>query len=124
MNLIQAAIAGQMALVVQHTVLVHEAERRAEPAAVDELHDGKQLLQFVFQRRAGQHQGVAALQLLDGARGRGGPVADSLCLVENDQVRTQFLHVSDVFEHEFVVGESEKLRGRIHLAPLRQADLQ
>ena len=110
--LIQAAIAGQAAVFVHHAVLVHEAERRAQPAAIDELDNGKQLFQFVFERRAGKHQGVAALQLFDGAGGGGGPVADALRLVEDDQVRTQLLHVSDVFEHEFVAGEGEELWGR------------
>ena len=101
-------------------MLVYEAERRAQPAAIDELHNRKQLLKFVFEWRAGKHQGVAAFQLFNRARCRSGPVSDSLRLVEDDQVRTQFLHVSDVFENQLVVGESEKLRGGIHRAALRQ----
>ncbi len=48
-------------------MIVQELKGRAKPAIVDELHDAVQLFELVLQRRAGQHDGVSAAQLLDGA---------------------------------------------------------
>ncbi len=76
----------QVAFGVEDAVIVQELERRAEPAVVHELHDAVQFLQLVLQRRAGQHDGVTAAQLLDGPRRLRFPVLDALGLVEHDQV--------------------------------------
>ena len=46
-------------------MLVPEAERRPEAEAIDELDDRDQLFQPVLQRRAGQHDGVGRVELLD-----------------------------------------------------------
>ena len=111
MNPVQAAITEQVALLVLHAVLVQEAEGGTQPAPVDELHHGKELFQLVLEGRAGKDEGVAALQLFDRARGGGGPVADALRFVEDDQVRPQLVHVPHIFEDQFIAGEVEE-RGR------------
>jgi hypothetical protein len=51
-NTVQAAVADQGSVFVLRPVLVEEAERGTEAAAVDELHHGKQLLQLVLERRS------------------------------------------------------------------------
>ena len=49
-----------MALLVLHSVFVQETERGTKAPSVDELDNGKQLLQFVFQWSAGEHESIAA----------------------------------------------------------------
>ena len=88
-----------------------EAEGRTQPSAIDELHHGEQFLQLVLERRSRQHERVAALQLFDGARSRGGPVADALRFVQNDEVRLKFVHIAHIFEDQFVTGEVEESWG-------------
>ena len=60
-QLAQVLVAQHLALLVDDAVLVEEAEAGPEPAVVDELHDRIQLVEPVFQRRAGQHQGESRL---------------------------------------------------------------
>ena len=108
MNAIQAAIAEEVSLFVLHAVFLEEPEGGTQAAPVDELHHREELFQFVFERGPGEHESVAALQLLDGAgRGRD-PIADALGLVENNQVGLQFVNVTHVFENEFIAGEVEE----------------
>ena len=108
-NSVEAAVADQVAVLVFRPMLVKEAEGGTEAAAVDELHHGEQLFQLVFERSSREHEGVAAFQLFDGARGGGGPVPDALSFIEDDEVGRQFVHVAHVFEDQFVAGEVEEL---------------
>ncbi len=116
MDAVQAAVADQVAFLVLHAVFVQKAEGRPETAAIDELHYGEEFLQLVFERRAGQHKGIPALQLLDGARRGGSPVPYALRFVEDDQVGRQFVHVTHVFEDQFIAGEVEERWAR-HTTP-------
>ena len=116
-NTVQTAIAQQVALLVLHAVLVQEAEGGTQSASVDELDHGEKFLQFVLQGRAGEHEGIAALQLLDGARGCGGPVADALRLIEDDQVRAQCVHIPHILEDQFIAGEGEEGGVRVERLP-------
>jgi hypothetical protein len=52
--------------------------------------------------------------LLDGAHRCRGPVADALRFVQGDQVRSQFLHVADIFEYQLITHEVEECRSRMH----------
>jgi len=100
--------------------LVQEAKCRTEAASVDELYYGEQLFQLVFQRCAGQHESVPALQLFDSARRARGPVPDALRLIEDDQVGRHLLHVAHVLEHQFVTGQVEEFGRRVQTLPSRQ----
>ena len=90
-DLVEILVADDLAVVVAHLMIVQQAEGRTQPEAIDELHDGDQFLEPVFQRRAGEHDGVGRGDLLDAAGGAGVPVLDALGLVENDQVRRPVL---------------------------------
>ena len=118
-NTVQAAVADQVAVFVLRPVLVKEAESGTEPAAIDELDHGEQLFQLVFERSSGEHEGIAAFQLLDRARRGGGPVADALGFIEDDEVRRQLVHVAHIFEDQFVAGEVEELWARHTVARRR-----
>jgi hypothetical protein len=95
---IQAAVSQKFAIFVFHAMLMQKPEGWPQSAAVNELHDGKKLFQFVFQRSTCEHEGIRTLQLFDGAGGRGRPIPDALGFVENDQVRPHFVHVAQVLE--------------------------
>ena len=101
-------------------MFLEKSESGSQAAAVYELHHRKKFFELVFQRRAGEHQGVAALELLDGARRGRRPIADTLGFVEDDQVGAQIVHVLDIFQDEFVVGEIEERGLGIELLPMRQ----
>ena len=51
-NLVEPAITDQGSFFILRAVLMEEAKRRTEAAAVDEFHHRKQLLQFVLKRRS------------------------------------------------------------------------
>ena len=89
MQLVEVPVARRAAPLVQIVVLAVEPEQRAEQGGVEEIHDRIQLVDAVFDRRAGEDEGVAAVEPLDGLRGLGGPVLDALGLVEHDDVRPQ-----------------------------------
>ena len=55
--------------------------------------------------------------MFDGARGGGGPVADALGFIKDDEVWREFVHVAHVFHNQFVAGEVEELRGGGQFAP-------
>ena len=89
-------------------MFVQEAECRPQAASIDELHHGKEFLQFVLDGRAGEDEGITALQLFDRSRRCGCSVADALRFVKDDQVRPQLMHVPHIFEDQFIAGESEE----------------
>ena len=49
-NTVETVVADETAVFVFRPVLMKEAERGTETAAVDEFHHGEQLLQLVFER--------------------------------------------------------------------------
>ena len=88
---------------------VHQvAPQRSKHLRVDHLHQAVQILQPVFQRRAGEHEGVAAGNALDRAGDPGAPVLDALGLVHDHQVRAQGLvEHRQIAQDEFVVDDVE-----------------
>src|SRR5438105_63628 len=83
--------------------MVVKTKRRAEPPVVDELHDGIQFVEPVFERRARQHQREPRTKPLDHAAGLRYPVLDALAFVENDEVPIHPFDREDVTQHLFVV---------------------
>jgi hypothetical protein len=121
-NLLQLAVADDAAAFVALLVFVEQAPGRAEAMLVDELDDRDQLLEAVFQRRAGEHQGVGAVDALQRARGDGVPVLDALRLVDDHQVRRPGLDQVEVAAQGFVVGDLAEVVLRVaRLADRAQA---
>jgi hypothetical protein len=91
------------------------SRRQVGPQAVliDELDDRDQLLEPVFQRRAGEHDGVGAVDTLQRARGDGVPVLDPLCFVDDHHVRRPGLDQVEVAAQRFVVGDLAEVVLRI-----------
>ena len=85
----QVPVADGTPLLVQVVELPVEAEQGAEEFRIQELHDGIDLVDPVFERRPGQDERVPAAELLDRVRGLGLPVLDALGFVENDHVGLQ-----------------------------------
>ena len=104
----QVFVAEHLALLVHDAVAVEEAKRRAQPAVIDELHDGVQLVEPVFQRRARQHEREPRAQPLDDAAGLRLPVLDALAFVQNDQIPLHAFDRQDVAQHLLVVADGEE----------------
>ena len=104
----QVAVAEHLAAIVGDVEVHQVAPERAEHLRVDHLHQAVQILKSVFQRRAGEHEGVAAGNALDRAGDPGAPVLDALGLVHDHQVRAQgFVEHRQVAQDEFVVDDVE-----------------
>ena len=88
-ELIEVAVARGPAAVVEFVKLAVEAEQRAEHGRVEEIHQRMQFVDAVLDGRAGEDEGVAAAQALDGLGGLGAPVLDALGFVEHDDVRAR-----------------------------------
>src|SRR6185369_235836 len=88
----QVLVARRPAAVVKQVEVAVEAEERAEDRRIEELDDRVDLVDAVLDRRAGQDEGVGAREALDGLGGLALPVLDPLCLVEDDDVRSETPH--------------------------------
>ena len=73
----------------QFVEAVVEVPERAEDARVEKLKDAVEFVYAVFERRAGEDEGIAAGQGLDHLCGLGAPVLDALGFVEDDEVGAQ-----------------------------------
>src|SRR2546428_7372604 len=80
--------------------MVVKTKRRAEPPVVNELHDGIQFVEPVFERRARQHEREPRTKPLDHAAGLRFPVLDALAFVENDEVPIHPFDREDVTRSE------------------------
>ena len=108
-KLVQVPEAGGLALVVQLVELPVEAEQRSEEIGVEELDDRVDLVDAVLERRAGEHEGVPALELLHRIRGLGLPVLDALGLVEDHDVGPERVEKLVAVRHDLlVVAEREE----------------
>ena len=119
-HFVEAFVAHHLAIVGGDLVALHETPRGSEAIPVNELHDGHQLAQAVFQRRAGEHQRVAALQLLHRPRSLRIPVLDALSLVGDHEIRRPRVDQVEIAPHRVVVrdlehGRLSKLRGTLSL---------
>ena len=116
-QLVEVAVAGGAAAVVQVVVLAVEAEQRPEQRRVEEIHQRIQLVNAVLDGRAGEDEGVAAAQALDGLGGLGAPVLDALRFVQHDDVGPQpLVHLQRVGEHLLVVDDGEERKQGRRLA--------
>ena len=79
-----------------------------EPPVVDELHDRKEIVEPILERRAGEHQREGRAQALHGLRRLCLPVLDALALVQNDQVPFRALDRQDVAQHLLVIADREE----------------
>jgi hypothetical protein len=102
---IEIAIADYAACLVPYLVIMQQAPSGAEPVPVDELDDGDQFLEPVLQRCASEHDGVGALNALQGACGDGVPVLDALRLVNDDEIRRPGGDQIEIAGQRLVVGD-------------------
>ena len=113
-SLLQIAVTERATPLVELVELPVEAKERPEKVGVQELDNGVDLVDPVLERRAGQDEGVAALELLYRHCGLRLPVLDALCLVENDDIGPQHREqVLAVGHHLLVVAEREESVPRI-----------
>ncbi len=83
---VQVPVAGWAAGRVELRELLVEAPERPEQVRIDDLHQAVEIVEPVLERRAGEHEGEAALDALhDRCRPRA-PVLDALRLVEDDEI--------------------------------------
>ena len=87
MQAIEVSVADRAPFFVQLVVVAIETEQRAEQIGIEELRDRIDLVDTVFQWRAGQHECVRTRQPFDRDRGFGLPVFDALSFIENDHIR-------------------------------------
>ena len=118
---LQVAVTGHPAELVLDLVVVQQFPGRPEAMLVDELDDGNQLFQLVFQRRPGQHHGVGAVDALQGAGGDGVPVLDPLRFVDDDQVGRPGGDQVEVGLEFFVIGDLAEIVQRVILLALHPA---
>ena len=116
-ELVEVAVAGGAAAVVQVVVFAVEPEQRAEQRRVEEVHQRIQLVNAVLDGRAGEDEGIAAAQALDGLGGLGAPVLDALRFVQHHDVGPQpLVDLQRVGEHLLVIDDGEE-RSRAGVSP-------
>ena len=89
MELVQVAVAENSALLVaaQHEVFGGKFPERGKERRIEELHDGIDVLEPVFQGGAGEDHGMFPGNGFDRFGGLGGKILDALCLIQDHQVR-------------------------------------
>ena len=119
-ELVQVPEAGGLALLVQLVELPVEAKQRSQEIGVQELDDRVDLVDAVLERRAGQHEGVPALEPLHRVRGLGVPVLDALGLVEDHDVGPKRIEKVLSIRHDLlVVTQREEGAAPVGRAPRR-----
>ena len=112
-QLVEIVVTGGAATLIQLVVFTIETEERPEQGWIQEIHQGVQFVNPVFDRRAGEDKCVTAAQTLNRLGGFGAPVLDSLRFIQHDDVWLQALvHVEGVGEHLLVVHNGEERQGR------------
>ena len=100
-------------------MLVQQLPGRPQTVLIDELDDGNQLFQFVFQRRTGQHHGVGTIDALQRSGSNGVPVLDTLRLVDNHQIRRPRRNQIQIGLEFFVIGDLAEIIADVILLSLR-----
>ena len=114
MELVEVAITGGTATVVEVVVVAVKPEQRTQQGRVEEVHQRIQLVNAVLDGRAGEDESVTAAQALDGLGGLGAPVLDPLRFVQHDDVGPQpVVDLQRVGEHLLIIDDGEeRLYGR------------
>ena len=102
-------VACWSAALVEFVILAVEAEERAEEGGVEEVDEGAEFVDAVFDGCSSEDESVAALEAFYGLGGLGGPVFDALGFVENDDIRPQVgIDLERVGNDLLVVRDGEK----------------
>ena len=108
-ELIEVPVARRAATFIQIVILAVEPEQRSEQRWVQKVHERIQLVDAVFDRRPGQHKGVATAQPLDCLGRFGAPILDPLRFIEHHDVRPQpLVHLERIRQHLLVVHDGEE----------------
>ena len=118
-DLFQPGVAGNATVLVLDLMLVQQLPGRPQTVLIDELDNGDQLLQLVFQRRAGQHHGVGAVDAFQRACGDGVPVLHPLRLVDDHQIGCPGGDQIQIRLELFVIGDLAEIVQRVVLLSLR-----
>ncbi len=111
---VKVAIGGGAAPVVQFIILAVEAEERAKERRVEEVHQGIQFVEAVFDGCAGEDEGVAAAEAFDGLGGFGAPIFYALGFVKHNDVGPQAgVDVQGVGEHLLVINDGKERSGGV-----------
>ena len=120
-DLLQSGIAGDAPGFVLDLMLVQQLPGRPQPMLIDELDDGDQFLELVFQRRAGQHDRIGAIDALQGARRNRVPVLHPLRFIDDDQFGRPGGDQVEIGLELLVVGDLAEVVQGVVLLPLRPA---
>ena len=109
MKLVEVAVTDGPSSVIEFVEIPVEAKQRAEDSGVKEIHQRVEFVDAVLNGRAGEHEGIAAFQTFHRLRCLGGPVLDSLGLIQDNHFGSKdSINVEAVAHHLFVVGDSEE----------------
>src|ERR1700722_20318376 len=94
---------------VQLIKLAIESKERPENGWIEKVDDRIELVDPIFDRRSGQHEGIAALQSFDSLGSFRTPVFNPLRRVGNPDVRSQqAIYFKRVANHLFVIHDRKK----------------
>ena len=89
-DLLQSGIAGDAPGFVLDLMLMQQLPGWPQPVLIDELDDGDQFLQLVFQGRTGQHDRIGTIDAFQGACRNRVPVLHPLRFIDDDQFGRPF----------------------------------
>ena len=114
-------VAGDAPAFILDLVLVQQLPGRTEPVLIDELDDRDELFELVFERRAGQHDGIGTVDALQGSRRDGVPVLHPLRFVDDHEIGRPCGDQVEVGLQLLVVRDLAEIVRVIVLLPLRPA---
>ena len=120
-DLLQPGIAGDAPGFVLDLMLVQQLPGRPQPMLIDELDDGDQFFQLVFQGRPGQHDRIGAIDAFQGARRDGVPVLHPLRFIDDDQFGRPGGDQVEIGLELLVVRDLAEIVQGVVLLPLRPA---
>ena len=109
MKLVEVAVTDGPSSVIEFVEIPVEAKQRPENSGVKEIHQRVELVDAVLNGCSGEHEGIAAFQTLHRLGRLGGPVLNSLGLIQDNHVGFEdSIDVEAVAHHLFVVRDSEE----------------
>ena len=115
---VEPGVTRHAAALVLDLMLVQQLPSRPEAVLVDELDDGDEFFQLVFQRRSSQHDRIRAVDALERLGRNGVPVLDPLRFVHDHEIRRPGGDQVKVGLELLVVGDLAKIVLGIFLLPL------
>ena len=118
-DLIQPGIAGDAPGFVLDLMLMQQLPGWPQPMLIDELDDGDQFLELVFQGRAGQYDRIGAIDTFQGACRNRVPVLHPLRFIDDDQFGRPCGDLVEIGLELLVVCDLAEVVQGVILRPLR-----